>query len=104
MKVGLGGSGESAKTIRITITNVKDSSLCFIAYIKFGAFTSQYGKLYMGVMGNASAMGFSNLFTGTEATDFELTAVEGSSNVFEGNMARYSGIKVFYWNCNVTIV
>lgn len=103
MKVALGGSAASVKTVRITITNVTESSLCFIAYKKFGSFGSQYGKAYMGVRDNNGYMAFSNFFTGTEAKDFELTAVEGSTNVFEGNMNKYSGINVFYWNCNVTI-
>lgn len=104
MKVALGGSAESAKTTRITFTDVKNSSLCFIVYKKYGTFSGTYGKAYMGVFGNINTINLSAIFTGTEASDFQLTDVEGSPGVFEGNMARYSGINVFYWNCNVTIV
>lgn len=104
MKVAIGGSAASAKTVRITFTNVQDGSLCFITYRKFGSFGGQYGKAYMGVKTNADALSLSNFFTGSDVSDFQLTSVEGSTNVYEGNMAQYSGINVFYWNCNVTIV
>ena len=104
MKVAVGGSAASARTVRITFTNVQDGSLCIIAYRKFGSFGDQYGKAYIGIKTNGDALSFSNFFTGSEVSDFQLTAVEGSTNVFDGNIAQYSGINVFYWNCNATVV
>lgn len=104
MKVAIGGSAASAKTVRITITNTSNSTLCIVLYRKFGSFGSAYGKAYIGAVNNTNEVSFSNFFTGSEVSDFQLTSVEGSANVYEGNMAQYSGINVFYWNCNVTIV